>query len=88
MKIQDAIDACDILPNDPARAVSAAEFGRMWRRAGLRDVCDRTQKRWLHQLEVLNLVTVTTVQGEHRYHLVRPRHALRCRGCAVVTAAP
>jgi hypothetical protein len=81
MKLADALVALQLVPADPARAITAAEFGSKWRRAGQREVSSRQLHRWLPDLELLNLVVVTDGRsGPRRYHL-SARATLWCPGC-------
>jgi hypothetical protein len=82
MKLADALVALQLVPADPDRAITAAEFASKWRRAGQREVSTRQLHRWLPDLEMLNLVVVTRVRsGSRRYHLSR-RASVWCQGCA------
>ena len=79
MKLADAIAALQLVPADPGRAITAAEFASKWRRAGQREVSTRQLQRWLPDLELLNLVVVTDGRsGPRRYHLsVRQRFGVQ-----------
>ena len=92
MKLADTLVALQLVPADPARAITAAEFASKWRRAGQREVSIRQLHRWLPDLEILNLVVVTRVRsGPRRYHL-NTRASVWCRGCVgpatTTTATP
>lgn len=82
MKLADALVALQLVPADPDRAITAAEFASKWRRAGQREVSTRQLHRWLPDLESNHLVGSTAhgPGGRRRYHRVA-RVALTCRAC-------
>lgn len=72
MKLADALVALQLVPADPERAITVAEFASKWRRAGQREVSTRQLHRWLPDLEMNHLVgsTADGAGGRRRYHRV------------------
>ena len=89
MKLADALIALQLVPAEPDRALTAAEFASKWRRAGQREVSTRQLHRWLPDLEMNHLVRATaeSPRAPRRYHRIA-RVATPCRTCPGVGAPP